>query len=208
MVLPCVDLARRAIGCSCPAADPVRAVNFDCLLPKFSSPSSFGMSLATKSVGLPFSVPSLTPIMRMFCLLERETKSSSLSLSDRAVSSHLVHRSSKALIRVSCSFSPLSLEVTLSSISAIVCFRSTRDILECVKPFVDILTQLINGRHDVCRSWCLTQRCIVCVLTTSFFHVVATSISLTVSTFDLLLLLLIFGSFAFITSPHRSVKRL
>lgn len=99
---------------------------FTGLLSKFSAPKTIGVSLATTSVGLQFSLPSFTPIMRIFCLLYRETSQPASRLLF-GLFSHLAHRSSRASIRVSCSFRPLSVADILLSTVFTVCLRSAID---------------------------------------------------------------------------------
>lgn len=72
-------------------------------------------------------------------------------------------------------------------------------------PKVEILTQLVDCRHDIWRRWCLVQLRVNCVLAASF-HVAAASNCVAVSVVGLLLV--VFGSFVFDASPCPSVKRL
>lgn len=78
------------------------------------------------SVGLPFSIPSLTPMIQMFCRLDRQTRSSTRLLSNLASSGHLQHWSvSNSSFLIPVSFRPPSFELTLCTTSSSRCFRPT-----------------------------------------------------------------------------------
>ena len=74
-----------------PSHGPCVPVHCNWFVVKFSSPSSVGIHFKTKSVGLHFSIPSLTPMIHMFCHLDLKTRWSTRSLSNLVFSVHIKH---------------------------------------------------------------------------------------------------------------------